>query len=347
MSDNLPTESGLSLNTRSIRAAIRYLKTKKVLIIIAVAAGMAFGIFYSMVKRPLYAGMVNFSIEGEDNSGGGLLSLAAQFGLDVGGGVGGVFQGDNILELFKSRRMIQSTLMLPYDSSGKTFADEFLDVEGWRASGELPQNLYKAGSTAPFNRMQDSIMGAMYKYISEGLLYTEKPDMRLNIYNVEFKSHNEQFTKHFIESLVNGVSAFYIHTKTERANANVNLLQSRTDSIKRAYDLALYGRAAIQDANLNPAFQAPLVGIEKKQTDITVLGTAYGELLKNLELAKYSLLKEIPYIQIIDVPHYPLSKKSYPWYLYVPLAMIGTFILACGGLIGLRIIQKLYRLYFS
>ena len=80
---------------------------------------------------------------------------------------------------------------------------------------------------------------------------------------------------------------------------------------------------------------------------MTVLGTAYGELLKNLELAKYSLLKEIPYIQIIDIPHYPLDKKTYPWYIYVPLAMIGTFFLACGGLVGLRIMQKLYKLYFA
>ena len=157
--------------------------------------------------------------------------------------------------------MIQSTLMLPYEQSGKSFADVFLDISNMRSAGDLPQNLYKPGNNQPFSREQDSIMGAMYKYISEGLLYVEKPDIRLNIYTVEFKSHDEKFTKLFTESLVSGVSSFYINTKTERAIGNVAVLQNRTDSIKNAYDIALYGRAAIQDANLNPAFQLPMVGI--------------------------------------------------------------------------------------
>jgi hypothetical protein len=66
----------------------------------------------------------------------------------------------------------------------------------------------------------------------------------------------------------------------------------------------------LADANLNPAFQTPTVGIQRKQTDITVLATAYGELLKNLELAKFNLLRETPLIQVIDTPLLPLENKK-------------------------------------
>lgn len=338
---------GLSLNTRTIRSAILYLRRKYLIILIAVLLGMAFGIFYSSIKKPLYNGTVSFSLEGDEgSSGGNLLSLAAQFGLDIGGGATGIFQGDNIMELFKSRRMIETTLLLPYENSGVSFADKFLDITEWRKNYNWPTKLFPADTTQSFSRFQDSVMGLEYEYITEGLLFIEKPDIKLNIYNITFKSHNEEFTKQFVQALVTEVTNFYVTTKSNRARYNVDVLQKRTDSVRRAFDRALYGKAAIQDANLNSAFQLPMVGVEKKQTDIAVLSTAYGELLKNLELSKFALLKEVPYIQVIDVPHYPLEKRTYPWYLYVPLAMIGSFILACIALLGIKLLRRLYRMYF-
>ncbi len=341
------TRDGLSLNTRTIRGAILYLKRKYLIILIAVLLGMAFGIFYSSIKKPLYNGTVSFSLEGDEGStGGNLLSLAAQFGLDIGGGATGIFQGDNIMELFKSRRMIETTLLLPYDNSGVSFADKFLDITEWRKNYNWPTKLFPPDTTQSFSRFQDSVMGLEYEYITEGLLFIEKPDIKLNIYNITFKSHNEEFTKQFVQALVTEVTNFYVTTKSNRARYNVDVLQKRTDSVRRAFDRALYGKAALQDANLNSAFQLPMVGVEKKQTDIAVLSTAYGELLKNLELSKFALLKEVPYIQVIDVPHYPLEKRTYPWYLYVPLAMVGSFLLACIFLLGLKLLRKLYRLYF-
>jgi uncharacterized protein involved in exopolysaccharide biosynthesis len=41
-----------------------------------------------------------------------------------------------------------------------------------------------------------------------------------------------------------------------------------------------------------------------------VLGSAYGEVVKNLELAKITLQKETPLYQIIDEPFLPLSKTK-------------------------------------
>lgn len=346
MSENDKTSNILLLNTQSVKATIRYLKNKRIYLIIAAVIGMSLGIFYCSIKSPLYSGTVTFSLEGDDNSSGaGLLGLAAQFGLDIGGGVGGIFQGDNILELFKSRKMIEETLMLPYNNGTITFADAFLDITGKR--GDLQKVLFPVNAKPPFTRVQDSVMGEMYTYITKGLLDVQKPDQRLNIFSINFKSHDEIFTKSFVEKLVAEVSNFYVTTKTKRAKYNVEILQSRTDSIRRAFDRALYGRAAAIDANLNPAFQTPSVPAEKKQADVTVLGTAYGELLKNLELAKFTLLKEVPYIQIIDEPHFPLEKKEYPFYIYVPLAVIGLTIFCASVLIGLKIVRRIYRTFFT
>ncbi|HVX49201.1 MAG TPA: hypothetical protein VHB48_03555, partial [Chitinophagaceae bacterium] len=75
-----------------------------------------------------------------------------------------------------------------------------------------------------------------------------------------------------------------------------------------AYNDALRGKATLSDANLNLAMQLPATSIQSKQTDLTVFGTAYGELLKNLELAKFNLLKETPVVQVLDEPILPLEK---------------------------------------
>jgi len=42
--------------------------------------------------------------------------------------------------------------------------------------------------------------------------------------------------------------------------------------------------------------------------------TVYGEVLRNLELSKASLLQETPTIQVVDQPDYPLKDNKIKWY---------------------------------
>ncbi len=338
----------LLITTSRIRNAFGLLKKKWILIVLAALVGLTLGVIYSLIKKPLYTATLTFSLEGDDKaSGSSLMSIAAQFGFDLGGSVGGIFEGDNIVELFKSRKMIETTMLQPYENTGKTYGDIFLDIMNRRPK-EAPAKLFPINADAhTFSRLQDSAMGDIYELIAKSLLDIQKPDIHLNMYAVSFKCYDENYTKRFTETIVADVSKFYVDTKTKRERHNVDILQSRTDSIYRAYGSALSGRAGILDANLNPAFQTPLVGAQKKQTDITVLGTAYGELLKNLELAKYTLLKQTPYIQVIDEPRYPLEKKTYPMSFYVPLSVFFFTFLAICGLLGLRLMGNLYRAYIK
>ncbi|HRI21749.1 MAG TPA: Wzz/FepE/Etk N-terminal domain-containing protein [Panacibacter sp.] len=336
----------LLLTNNRIRATIQYLKKKWWLIALSAIVGISLGVVYCYIKRPLYTANLTFTLQDEDkSSAGGLLNIAAQFGFDLGGSVGGIFEGDNIVELFKSRKIIENTLLQPYENTSSSYADVFLDV--MRRRGDLPAKMFPA-KTDPktFSRLQDSVMGQMHNFITTALLEVVKPDKRLNIFQVSFKTNDEKYTSSFTNTLVADVAKFYVETKTKKAHQNVDILQNRTDSIHRAFNSAIAGRAGILDANLNPAFQMPLVGAQQKQTEITVLGTAYGELLKNLELAKYSLLKETPLLQVIDEPRYPLEKKEYPYLLYVPLSFFVFTFLAIFGLIGLKITGMLYRTYW-
>jgi uncharacterized protein involved in exopolysaccharide biosynthesis len=71
---------------------------------------------------------------------------------------------------------------------------------------------------------------------------------------------------------------------------------------------SISSRADIQDANLNPAFSAAAVPLQKEQANIQVYSAAYAEMFKNLEIARYQYLKQIPLMQIIDAADYPMKK---------------------------------------
>ena len=76
----------------------------------------------------------------EEKSGGGLggaMGLASSFGIDLGSGAGGAFSGSNLIELMKSGRLVEKTLLSPLTIEGKTIslADFYIQFtkmnEGW------------------------------------------------------------------------------------------------------------------------------------------------------------------------------------------------------------------------
>src|SRR5690606_7221127 len=62
------------------------------------------GYAYAYFKEPAYIAATTFVLEdGGDTGLGQYAGLAAIAGIDLNGGGGNIFQGDNLLELYKSR----------------------------------------------------------------------------------------------------------------------------------------------------------------------------------------------------------------------------------------------------
>ena len=65
------------------------------------------GLIYAFFQKPIYVAQANFVIESDESSKIGSISgLASQFGFDLGGS-GSVFEGENLIELFKSNMIIK------------------------------------------------------------------------------------------------------------------------------------------------------------------------------------------------------------------------------------------------
>ena len=147
----------------------------------------------------------------------------------------------------------------------------------------------------------------MYETLLAKYLKIEKKGKSTSIIAVTCNTEHELFSKYFLEALIKEVTAYYIATKIQRAKSNVDFLVHRTDSMRNAFSSALYGHASFADAHLNPAMQVSIVPAERQQTEVQVNRTAYIDLVRSLETARTTLMRETPLIQYIDTPVLPLK----------------------------------------
>jgi hypothetical protein len=300
----------------------KYSLSKWKLIIIGSLIGASLGLTYSILKKPVYNAELSFAVQDDSSNGklGAAAGIASQFGIDLGGNnTGWAFSGDNLLELMRSRTMIENTLLTTVTIDGKqqTLADLYISFNNlrpiWENSPKLKNVDFLPGSDrSKFTLQQDSILGAFYSTLIKKNLSVDKADKDLSIISVKMQSKNELFSKLFIETLVKTVSDFYIETKTKKSAQNVSILQKLTDSVRRELNAAITGEASSSDINpnANPALQILKVPSRHRQVDIEANSAMLTELVKNLELSKISLRKETPLIQVIDKPILPLERKE-------------------------------------
>lgn len=332
----------------------KYYVSKWKLISISLFFGAIIGVYISITSESEYSATISFVIEDDKSSNGGLsgaLGLASQFGVDLGGGVssGSAFSGANLLELMKSRTLIEKALLtaIKIEGAETTLAELYISISKWRGNWEN-QNIdighFLANDRDKMSLKQDSILGLIHKSILKSNLSIKQRDKKLGIIDATFTSQSQIFSKSFIEVLVDVVSAFYIDTRTKKASANVAILQKQTDSIRSQLNSAIGNVAHGLDAtyNLNPAMSFSRSPAQNRQIDVQANSAILIELTKNLELAKISLRKETPLIQVIDYPILPLDKQKLG---KKRGALMGVFISGCLILIyltGVRIHKKYF-----
>jgi uncharacterized protein involved in exopolysaccharide biosynthesis len=298
-----------------------YLLSQWKIIVLAGIIGAGLGLAYSFSKKPVYTASLSFALEDEKSGGlGGALGLASQFGLDLGGGGGSVFTGSNLTELFKSRSMVEQTLLSPVTSNEKTIslAEMYIENKGWREKwNDIPR--FKTIQFLPnskrkyFTRVHDSILGVIYEDLSKNSLTVGQKDKKVSIISIDVFSNNELFAKFFSEALAKEVSDFYIDNKSKKARINMAILERQTDSIRRELNGAITGVAVANDNtfNLNPAMNVRRAPSARRQVDVQANTAILTELVKQTEMAKVALRKETPLIQVIDRPILPLAKERF------------------------------------
>ncbi|WP_316737886.1 lipopolysaccharide biosynthesis protein [Pedobacter aquatilis] len=300
-----------------------YLKTKWAKVFFISILGSVIGLTYALITKPVFLATTIFALEDDKSSSriGSLAGLASMAGVDIGGSGGGIFEGENILQLYTSRSMIEKTLLSDVIVKNKKqlLLDYFININNWKDKWKNKSVLtnFKFSASAHFNqldqRFQDSVLMIAISEINKKNLTVSKPDKKLSIVRVDVKSKDEFFAKSFNDELVKNVNQFYINTKTRKSLHNIEILQHKTDSVRYVMNGAIFNAVSVTDAtpNLNPTKQVIRIApMQKAQFSAETNKAILAEMVKNLEISKMSLLKETPLIQVIDSPIYPLEENK-------------------------------------
>jgi uncharacterized protein involved in exopolysaccharide biosynthesis len=332
----------------SAKNFIKYIQSKLKLLGLLIILGGVLGLAYYFITSPKYQATATFIVE-EKSSGSGLAGMAGQLGFDISsltGGNAGLFDGDNILEIIKSRNIVESVLLSKIDvadsANNKTLADLYYETSGLKnklagKSNELTNlNFSNIKKGAAHTITQDSVLYIMIEKINKENLNVQRTNKKGSIISINTVSSSPQFSKLFSERLLNETSEMYVKIKVGNLSSNITRLQNKADSLQALLNKTSYQSAALNTFDANEAYKSSAVPEEMSQRDKLVLNTLYAEVVKNVEILRISLINQKPIIQILDLPKFPLvnQQKSF---LFIEL--IGIF---AGLVIGLLYLLLAY-----
>jgi hypothetical protein len=316
-----------------------YLLSKTKLLLLMIFLGLVIAFIYSLIQQPRFEAKASFILE-EKSGGmaGGLSGLASQFGFDVGSltGSAGLFAGDNILDIIKSRTIIEKVLLTKVDSSktakGESLADLFLQwsklKNKWAKKQGLNEvNFRNPGNGASNSRLQDSVLLVIFQKIIKKNLVVERLNKKGSIIEITTTAPNEVFSKLFTERLVLETIRMYVDIKTSVATRNISRLEKRSDSLMLLLNTKSYKSAAMQVLDANAAYKSTAVPVEVSQRDKSVTYALYSEVMKNLEASRMGLAGQTPVINMLDQARYPLEDQQFALWKLLLFGFLG------GGLL--------------
>ena len=280
------------------------------------------GYFYHLYKQDTYIGTISFFVEDETESINlsSISSMANQFGFDLGGGSSSYFSQQNVIELLKSRKIIESTLSqksIIFKKNDKLL-HHYISING----------IIEDSASIDFNEsFLDSITNIIYEEIVTEKLNIISQNDDAGILNLNYTSLNSQFAKIFSEGLIKQMSDMYSEYRTEKTRYSLKNLQSRSDSVFSELKRSERNLAKARDRNIRVVTSSGRLDEIKYMREVQVLNTIYLELVKNLEIVKMTLLEKTPIIQVVDTPTLPLQSEKKPAIFWVFIfSFLGFFI---------------------
>ncbi|MBS7563849.1 hypothetical protein KHS38_05485 [Mucilaginibacter sp. Bleaf8] len=314
---------------KQLTHVMRHLLRRWYLLLLGVILGGLAGYLKVKAKKPVYTASFSFVLSTDQRQGGGIANLAAQLGFDaITSSPDNIFSGDNIIELFKSRKLIGAALLSEVDKNTHQTLLNFIAQKNFSAPynalgsfGKQPQT-YSPGQKKLYSRIISAVGKSFIVF---------KRDKKLIVYILSATATDPDIAYHSARLLLDQTSKYFIETKTRVSASSVKLLQHEADSLGMVLRNVFVSTAATNDRtfNLNPAITVQRSGSLFNQARATAFAAAYTEVMRNLEIAKINLQKETPLYRIIDEPELPLDASRVSALKYtVVSAVIGFLIIA-------------------
>ena len=310
-----------------------------VLIYVTICAGI--GYFLASRSERVYKATATFMMDsgGKGGMASAYAGLARQFGMGGGGGSDGL-NSDKLAVIVRSKKNIYGGLMLDAVVDGKKdlLVNHYIEKIMNKDREKKITVHFKKGDDKNFSFEQDSILLQVYGDIMLNE-YTALVSKKEGISTLTFNSKNEEIAVAVIRNTLNYLIGFYTIKSVEKEQRTVDHMTHKVDSLQMELQIAENQLAGTKDQNVGMARAAGMLDEVRLVRKIKMLSALYGEGVKNLEVARFSLLEKEVIIQKIDEPRRPL-----PWQKLgkIKAIIIGMFL---GTLLGIAaiIIKKQYN----
>lgn len=305
---------------------------------------------YQAYKTPItYTSELTFMMNDDQGGGfGGFGGIAQSFG--IGGGKGET-NLQKMLSLLKSRNIIQQGLFEKIEMDGQVdfFANHIIRIydfhEQWEDKENLKDFVFKNDKVETFSRIEYSALKSVYGKVigsaaAPGILSSSIND-DTGIMTINIESIDEGLSIQLLNTLFEKLSTFYINKTIEKQKNIYEITKNKADSllgVMNAAQLNLLKRKDTQrNLTLNQYRAKELILERDYQTSLI----AYGEAIRNKEIADFTLKTKTPFIQSIDLPIPPLRPNK-TLMTYIKQIIIGGILgvfLAIVFIIGRKIFR--------
>ena len=318
-------------------------------IFIFLAAGYQAYRYFKYV--PVYPATITFNVD-EDEGGGnaGLTGILGQFGL--GGVRPARYNLDKILALSKSRRVIQESLFSKITINEKEdyianhLLNEYkLNVVSGKDKSNASPFYFNQDSIPLFSKQENEMLMRLYGTIigspdnPKSALMAADYNEDTNILSLSVTTTNEELSLALAQRMFESLSKYYINKSIEKLQKTHHLVSMKRDSVLGVLKSTEYQLANFRDSHKSLLMRTDQITELRLQREIAALTAMYAEVIKNVEVADFSLKNKTPFIQVIDAPLAPIAPVQLSLFR---LLFIGIVI---GGLLGSLLVigRMIYR----
>lgn len=322
-------------------------KGRYLIIVLTLMAG-ALMYLRARLQPVTYGATLTFALnEGENMGYSSISGLLGQFGM--GGGAGKISL-DKIVELSRSMRIVNAAL---FDKSIVGGEEDFLANhiirlyaldKQWAESDEAYRDFrFRTDSLNGFSLLENAALKRIYGFTVGGA----KPGLvsctyktESTIFSLNSQTENEELSLALTDRIFYHLSRFYIQQSSDKQKQTFDLVKAKADSIYERWTSSEYAISNMDESE--GALWAPTdrtrKTIQSKQSNMYAI--AYGEALKNLEIADYALKNSTPFIREIDRPFSPLDAQAPNRIRQLLIGLVLGGALASAWIIGKKLVEE-------
>ena len=269
-----------------------------------VGGGIAF--YYAASAPERYDASLTFLINEEDAGVGAVSGLLGNIGL---GAAAESYNLDKIVALSRSNKILGQVLLdtLVIDGVADLVVNHVITAQGLDSEWELgPGDRVDGSSLATMSDEARNLLRNVSRYVSEGGMLAVSPDSDTGILTISCASQDERLSFYCTTELYEVLSAFYTAQSISSRAATVEKLQAKADSLRRLLETSEAQLARRTDTRLGVLGQESRLRETRLRREIPLFGTAYAQVLTNLETANFALSTSTPFFSTIDTPFLPL-----------------------------------------